>query len=146
MQCVCTQHSHPSAPYHRLSLSPLHQAGLWPLHSLPGRHCRDVCVARLGGGDFKQTALGPSQCQGSLYPSSPDRGSLLDHGTRSQQHSFSKKEFGVLPLPPPARPDSVWVPLLLSLPLGPFTPLSTEWGAVTWAPSSRQEAVSTTGS
>lgn len=35
---------------------------------------------------------------------------------------FSKKGFGALPPSPPARPDSAWAPLLLSLPPGPFTP------------------------
>lgn len=38
--------------------------------------------------------------------------------TRSQQSPFSEKGCDVLPPTPPARPESAWVPLLCTLPLG----------------------------
>lgn len=81
-----------------------------------------------------------------FFPPTP-RGGLLDHVTRIQRNSFSEKGFDASTPTPPARPESTWAPLLLSLPLGLSPPNPhPKWGAVTWTPSSRQEAVGTTGS
>lgn len=47
-----------------------------------------MCVARLGGGGFKQTALAPASAE-SHHPrpphNPPDRGGSLDRVTRSQE-------------------------------------------------------------
>lgn len=88
-------------------------------------------MARLGGGDFKQTALVPVSAKAHRMPppTPPDRRGSLDRATRSQQNSFSKKRFGALSPTSPAGPDSAWVPLLLSHTPWAFHPLILQVGS-----------------
>lgn len=84
-------------------------------------------VARLRGGDFKQTARGPRQCQCSLLPLTPfscphltRQTASLDHVTRSQQKKALASRSTSLS---PTRPESAWAPLLFSLPSWALHPL-----------------------